>query len=102
MSMHSNRHDVHDPRQAQRSAGRRSRVGAALLAGAALSLAGCYERVIEASGPGADTVNVQPSERSNTWLDRAVFQDKGREESAFGSSTADRQKAYMRQNRGGN
>ena len=65
-----------------------------------VSLAGCYERVVDASGPNAGSANVQRSERSDTWLDRAVFPDKGKEESAFGSSTAERQRAYLRQNKG--
>jgi hypothetical protein len=71
---------------------------AALLA--TMSLTGCYERVVEASGPNAGRANVQPSARSDTWLDRAVFPEKGREESAFGSTTAERQRAYLRQNKG--
>lgn len=65
----------------------------------ALALAGCYERVVDASGPNAGSANVQPSERSNTWLDRAVFPEKGKEESAFGSTTAERQRAYLRNNK---
>lgn len=72
----------------------------AALLGTLAALSGCYQRVVDASGPSADTVNVQPSERSDTWLDRAVFPDKGREESSFGSSTAERQRAYLRSNRG--
>lgn len=66
------------------------------------ALPGCYERVVDASGPNSGNTNVQPGYRSDTWLDRAVFPEKGREESAFGSTTAERQRAYMRQNRGGN
>ncbi|HEX8875332.1 MAG TPA: hypothetical protein VF777_01185 [Phycisphaerales bacterium] len=88
------------PTQTSRSIETRiGRVTRAVLAFAAATLGGCYERVVDASGPNAGSVNIQPSERSDTWLDRAVFPDKGKEESAFGSSTAERQRAYMRQNR---
>jgi hypothetical protein len=80
----------------------RSMARAVALLGAAAMLGGCYERVVDASGPNAGTADVQPAYRSETWLDRAVFPEKGREESAFGSTTAERQRAYMRQNRSGN
>lgn len=76
-----------------------ARAFALLGAVASLALAGCYERVVDASGPNAGNANVQPSERSDTWLDRTVFPDKGKEESAFGSTTAERQRAYLRQNK---
>ncbi|MBY0111263.1 MAG: hypothetical protein K2Y21_00470 [Phycisphaerales bacterium] len=70
----------------------------ALLAAVA-SLAGCYERVVDASGPNAGSADVQPGYRSDTWLDRAVFPDKGKEESGFGATTAERQRAYLRNNK---
>lgn len=87
------------PTQTTRSLHARTRVTLWGLALAVATMGGCYERVVDASGPNAGSANIQPSERSDTWLDRAVFPDKGKEESAFGSSTAERQRAYMRQNR---
>lgn len=92
------RFDVHPSRglQPARSLARGLTLVAAL---ATMPLAGCYERVVDASGPNAGSANVQPSQRSDTWLDRAVFPEKGKEESAFGSTTAERQRAYLRQNK---
>lgn len=99
MRIGSNHPEILDP-SSVRLIGRCAGAAALLVVGA--TFAGCYERVVDASGPNSGTANVQPGYRSDTWLDRAVFPEKGREESAFGSTTAERQRAYMRQNRGGN
>ncbi len=48
---------------------------AALLAG--LGVGGCYSRVINASGIGTETIEVQKPLRSDTALDRAVFPENG-------------------------
>ncbi len=94
-----NRHDDHSSSRGHLP--ERSMVRAVVLVGVVATLGGCYERVVDASGPNAGTADVQPAYRSETWLDRAVFPEKGREESAFGSTTAERQRSYMRQNRSG-
>lgn len=56
---------------------RRIRLAAALLAGAAglASLTGCYQRVVEARGFGANRISVSEPYQESSAIDRFVFGD---------------------------
>lgn len=54
---------------------RRSRLPLAVVALSAgvLCFGGCYKRVVNAEGIGADGIQVQQPNRSNSLVDRAIF-----------------------------
>lgn len=50
----------------------------AILGAGVLLTAGCYERVVGASGPGAGQYKVQERYQEDSWLDRQVYGEEAK------------------------